>query len=149
MERGFGKNRYVSRGAVNSFSLISDQSFIVQNAQRIARAFFEIVLRKNMPLMSGRVLRVCKMIESRVWPTQHPLRQMATLGQDVLHKLEDRKLSLDRLHEMDSKVRSVSRLLEFLHFSLTAPELTGFLWVPLRCGRLSWSVNRFILPCQL
>lgn len=51
---------YISRGPVNAFSLISDQSFIVQNASRIARALFEIVLRKNWPLMSGRVLRVSK-----------------------------------------------------------------------------------------
>jgi activating signal cointegrator complex subunit 3 len=51
---------YVSRGSVNSFSLISDQSFIAQNSSRIARALFEIVLRKNWPLMSGRVLRVSK-----------------------------------------------------------------------------------------
>lgn len=51
---------YISRGNVSSFSLISDQSFIVQNASRIARALFEIVLRKNWPLMTGRVLRVSK-----------------------------------------------------------------------------------------
>ena len=94
---------YISRGQVNSFSLISDQSFIVQNATRIARALFEIVLRKNLPLMSGRVLRVSKMIEQRVWDSQHPLRQFQTLGQDILTKLEDRKLSLERLVEMDSK----------------------------------------------
>ena len=47
---------YISRGQVNSFSLLSDQSFIVQNATRIARALFEIVLRKNLPHLSGRVL---------------------------------------------------------------------------------------------
>lgn len=37
---------YISRGMLNSFSLISDQSFIVQNATRITRALFEIVLRR-------------------------------------------------------------------------------------------------------
>lgn len=94
---------YISRGSVNSFSLISDQSFIVQNASRIARALFEIVLRKNWPLMSGRVLRVSKMIEQRVWDSQHPLRQFGTLGQDILCKLEDKKLSMERLREMESK----------------------------------------------
>nr|CAH0109762.1 unnamed protein product [Daphnia galeata] len=94
---------YVSRGSVNSFSLISDQSFIAQNASRIARALFEIVLRKNWPLMSGRVLRVSNMIEQRVWDSQHPLRQFGTLGQDIILKLEEKKLSLERLREMDSK----------------------------------------------
>ena len=93
---------YVSRGMLNSFSLISDQSFIAQNAGRICRALFEIVLRKHWPLMSGRVLRVCKMIEQRCWDGQHPLRQFGTLAFDVLNKLEERKLSLDRLREMES-----------------------------------------------
>lgn len=93
---------YVSRGILSSFSLISDQSFIAQNAGRICRALFEIVLRKHWPLMSGRVLRVCKMIEQRCWDGQHPLRQFGTLAFDVLSKLEERKLSLDRLREMES-----------------------------------------------
>lgn len=53
--------------------------------------------------MSGRVLRVAKMMERRVWDSQHPLRQFETLSQDILYKLEDRKLSMDRLLEMDSK----------------------------------------------
>jgi len=78
-------------------------SFIAQNATRIARALFEIVLRKNWPLMSGRVLRVSKMLEQRIWDAQHPLRQLGTLAQDVLWKLEDKKLTLDRLREMESK----------------------------------------------
>lgn len=43
------------------------------------------------------------MIERRVWDSQHPLRQFATLGQDIYSKLEDKKLTLDRLREMESK----------------------------------------------
>lgn len=43
------------------------------------------------------------MIEQRVWDSQHPLRQFGTLGQDIIIKLEEKKLSLERLREMDSK----------------------------------------------
>ena len=49
------------------------------------------------------------MIEQRVWDSQHPLRQFATLGQDILMKLEEKNsfgktlLPLERLREMDSK----------------------------------------------
>ena len=91
-------------------------SFIAQNATRIARALFEIVIRKNWPLMSGRVLRVAKMLEQRIWDSQHPLRQFGTLGQEVLWKLEDKKLTLDRLREMESKEIGV-----FIHNQRSGP----------------------------
>ena len=42
---------FIFRGRVRSFSLISDMTYITQNAARIARALFEIVLRKNLPLL--------------------------------------------------------------------------------------------------
>ena len=53
---------YISRGYVRSFSLISDQNYVVTNASRIARALFEIVLRKNWPLLAGRILQFAKTI---------------------------------------------------------------------------------------
>ena len=53
---------HISRGYVRSFSLISDQNYVVTNASRIARALFEIVLRKNWPLLAGRILQFAKTI---------------------------------------------------------------------------------------
>ena len=65
---------YISRGFVRSFSLISDQNYIITNATRIARALFEIVLRRNWPLLAGRILKVSKTIEKRMWDFETPLR---------------------------------------------------------------------------
>lgn len=94
---------HISRGRVNSFSLISDQNYIVQNATRIARALFEIVLRKNWPLLAGRVLKFAKMIEKQMWDFESPLKQHLGLKYEVLTKLETRNFTLDRLREMDGK----------------------------------------------
>ena len=46
-----------------------------QNAGRIVRALFEIALRKGWPLMTGRLLQLCKIIDRRMWPFASPLRQ--------------------------------------------------------------------------
>ncbi len=66
---------HVSRGRINSFSLISDQQYVITNATRIARALFEIVLRKNWPLLAGRMLKFAKTLERQMWDFEHPLKQ--------------------------------------------------------------------------
>jgi hypothetical protein len=46
------------------------------------------------------------MIEKRLWDTQHPLRQFATVVEDsVIGKLESAGLTADRLLEMTAAVR--------------------------------------------
>ena len=53
--------------------------------------------------MAGRLLALSKTIEKRLWGFENPLRQFPILKQEILQKLEARKLTLDKLREMDSK----------------------------------------------
>jgi len=76
---------------------------MLQNATRIIRALFEMALRRNWPLMAGRLLKLSKVVEKRLWDWEHPLRQFSHLSGEVLNKIEERKLSVDRLRDMDSK----------------------------------------------
>jgi len=76
---------------------------MLQNAARIIRALFEMALRRNWPLMAGRLLKLSKVVEKRLWDWEHPLRQFAYLPAEVLTKIEERGLSVDRLRDMDSK----------------------------------------------
>lgn len=95
---------FLSRGRVNSFSLMSDLSFITQNAVRIARAVFDIMLHKNNSLMAGRFLRLCLMLEHQQWHTESEMRQFHILGPDIINKIEARSgLNVHKLREMDSK----------------------------------------------
>ncbi len=94
---------HISRGRVNSFSLISDQHYVVQNGSRIARALFEIALRKNWPLLAGRILKFAKTIERQMWDFESPLKQHPGIKFEILDKLERRNFTLDRLREMDPK----------------------------------------------
>lgn len=51
---------YISRSRIDGFSLVSDLSYVSQNVTRIARALLEITIKKGLPLMSGRLLNICK-----------------------------------------------------------------------------------------
>ncbi len=67
---------YISGAELNSFSLVSDASYVSQNAGRIARALFEVSVRNGWPLRAARLLNMCRMIDRRLWPTATPLRQV-------------------------------------------------------------------------
>ncbi|TSK34894.1 Activating signal cointegrator 1 complex subunit 3 [Bagarius yarrelli] len=105
VENGYGKvnillQTYIGRGELDSFSLISDLSYVAQNAARIVRALFEIALRKRWPAMTYRLLNLCKVIDKRLWGWAHPLRQFTTLPHTVLSRLEEKKLTVDKLKDM-------------------------------------------------
>ncbi|XP_023246702.1 activating signal cointegrator 1 complex subunit 3 [Copidosoma floridanum] len=94
---------FLSRGRVKSFSLLSDQAYITQNAVRICRALFEMMLRKNNAIMASRVLGMAKMMELQQWDHMSALRQFVCLPFEVIVKIEERDLTVGRLREMDVK----------------------------------------------
>ncbi|XP_055550848.1 activating signal cointegrator 1 complex subunit 3 [Wyeomyia smithii] len=94
---------YLSKGFVKSFSLVSDMSYITQNAVRIARALFTIVLRQNNPILAGRMLNISKMFEKQMWEFMTPMYQFPILPMDVVEKIEHRGLSILALRDMDLK----------------------------------------------
>ena len=71
---------YVSRASLDAFSLVSDASFVAQNVCRIARALFEMALRRGWPALAARTLELAKCFEHRLWPEQSPLRQFVAAG---------------------------------------------------------------------
>ncbi|XP_015183023.1 PREDICTED: activating signal cointegrator 1 complex subunit 3 isoform X2 [Polistes dominula] len=94
---------YLSRGWVDSFSLTSDLAYITQNAVRICRALFEIMLRQNNAIMATRLLLMAKMLELQQWDYMSPLRQFSCLSAEIIKKIEDRSITVDKLIDMDVK----------------------------------------------
>ncbi|XP_075226481.1 activating signal cointegrator 1 complex subunit obelus isoform X2 [Lycorma delicatula] len=94
---------FLSRGRVTSFSLISDLAFVTQNAVRIVRALFDIMLRKNNPLMAGRFLAFSQMFEREQWEVESEMRQFNILSHEIIFKLEEKNHTVHDLREMDSK----------------------------------------------
>nr|XP_014120434.1 activating signal cointegrator 1 complex subunit 3 [Zonotrichia albicollis]XP_026647376.1 activating signal cointegrator 1 complex subunit 3 [Zonotrichia albicollis] len=105
VENNYGKinillQTYISRGEMDSFSLISDSAYVAQNAARIVRALFEIALRKRWPAMTYRLLNLSKVIDKRLWGWVSPLRQFPVLPPSVLSKLEEKNLTIDKMKDM-------------------------------------------------
>lgn len=125
VENGYGKinvllQTYISRGEVDSFSLISDLSYVAQNAARIVRALFEIALRKRWPAMTYRLLTLCKVIDKRLWAFAHPLRQFPSLSHVVLNRLEEKKLTVDKLKDMSKD--EIGHMLHHVNVGLTVKQ---------------------------
>lgn len=94
---------YLSRGWVESFSLTSDLAYITQNTVRICRALFELLLRQNNAIMSGRLLEMAKMLELQQWDYMNPLRQFSCLTAEIIKKIEERDIKINKLIDMAVK----------------------------------------------
>ena len=73
-----------------SFTLISDTNYISANAGRVARALFEMCLKRNMAPAALQFLRVAKSIDKRLWWFRKtPLRQFdGELKEHIFKALE-------------------------------------------------------------
>lgn len=67
---------YLRNINLRTFSLISDMAYIVQNSARLLRAMFEIAMNKNYATLAKVALRWCQVLDKRLRPDDHPLKQM-------------------------------------------------------------------------
>jgi len=91
---------FFSRAHVESFSLISDSNYIVQNSSRILRGLFEITLKKGWCGVSKMILDLCKMIDHQMWHFESPLRQLNILHPETLKKIEERDWQPEEIIDM-------------------------------------------------
>ena len=47
------------------------------------RALFEIALRRNWPLLAGRILKFAKTIERQMWDFETPLKQHPSVRYEI------------------------------------------------------------------
>lgn len=94
---------YISRTRVEGFSLVSDMNYVTDNSVRITRALFEIVLHKNWPLLAGRLLTMAKMLERQMWGFQSPMRQFSKLPPLIMDKIDEKRLTVEKIRDMDAK----------------------------------------------
>nr|XP_048700883.1 activating signal cointegrator 1 complex subunit 3 isoform X3 [Caretta caretta] len=125
VENSYGKinillQTYISRGEIDSFSLISDSAYVAQNAARIVRALFEVALRKRWPAMTYRLLNLSKVIDKRLWGWANPLRQFSVLPPSVLAKLEEKNLSVDKMKDM--RKDEIGHMLRHVHIGLKVKQ---------------------------
>jgi pre-mRNA-splicing helicase BRR2 len=97
---------YISRLKMDGFAIAADMVFVQQSAARLARALFEICLRRGWASLARRTLDLCKAIDRRQWASASPLRQFTPaqggLSEDVLRKLENKNLPWARYYDLTS-----------------------------------------------
>lgn len=102
----------LSRGKVNSFSLISDTFFVQQNVKRICRGLFDYAIRRGMPIFSRRLLTFSKMFELEQWDFQSPMKQFSKqIDQIEIEKLERLKLPLFKIRSEEYSYKELARLI--------------------------------------
>jgi activating signal cointegrator complex subunit 3 len=83
---------YIARARIKSFTLVSDMNYIASNAGRVARAIFEICLKKQNPGAAVKLLRIAKSVDKRIWWFQTPLRHFEDeLTESVYSSLETKE----------------------------------------------------------
>jgi activating signal cointegrator complex subunit 3 len=83
---------YISRHNIRSFTLISDTNYIASNAGRVARAMFEMCLKRGSVGAAVKLLRIAKSVDRRIWWFQTPLRQFeGELKNQVYAALESKQ----------------------------------------------------------
>ena len=93
---------YISRARLEDFALVSDSAYVAQNAARICRALFMIVLNRRWGHQCLVLLSLCKSIEKQVWPFQHPFHQF-DLPLPILKNLDEKAniSSIESLRDME------------------------------------------------
>ncbi|CAG8523268.1 12523_t:CDS:10 [Ambispora gerdemannii] len=93
---------YLSKLPLEDFALVSDSSYVVQNAKRIVRALFEIALNRSWSNVTFELLDLCKAIDKKMWMYEHPLAQFG-LPADIISKLKNHphQASMEELRDMD------------------------------------------------
>ncbi|KAI9730047.1 MAG: hypothetical protein M1818_008316 [Claussenomyces sp. TS43310] len=93
---------YISRARLEDFALANDSNYVAQQGARICRALFMIALNRRWGYQCLVLLSLCKSIEKRIWPFQHPLHQFE-LPLPVLKNLDEKtsSTSIESLRDME------------------------------------------------
>eukprot|EP00605_Chrysophyceae_sp_TOSAG23-4_P002875 GSChrysophyteH1.ASY1.ANO1.3170.1 assembled CDS len=87
---------------VESFTLQSDTNYIATNAGRIARALFEINVKRGWSAMARLYLELSKSIDRRMNMHDTPLRQFNELSREIIHRIETTNSTPEKIIDMDA-----------------------------------------------
>jgi replicative superfamily II helicase len=105
---------FISNASITEFSLVSDSNYVAQNSIRILRAMFELSVMRGFCVAAEGLLDLCKSLEQRKWPFNHPLGQFSNLPFEVVEKLNGTGMVVDELREMTGS--DIGRLIRYQNF---------------------------------
>lgn len=65
---------YIGRFPLEGYALNSDMIYVTQSAGRIMRGIYEICLKRGWANVTEECLKICKMIDKRMWGCMTVLR---------------------------------------------------------------------------
>jgi antiviral helicase SLH1 len=95
---------FISRARLEDFALVSDSSYVAQNASRLCRSIFMIALHRRWGNLAQVMLSICKSIDKRAWSFRHPLSQF-DLPHHIIQILEadERTSNIESLGELTAE----------------------------------------------
>uniref|UniRef100_A0A1I7T7W5 SEC63 domain-containing protein n=1 Tax=Caenorhabditis tropicalis TaxID=1561998 RepID=A0A1I7T7W5_9PELO len=97
----------ISRTSTRNLALMSEQLYVQQNAGRLCRAMFEMVLKNRWSQAANAFLGIAKCVEKQMWMNQCPLRQFIQkidIPITWIEKIERKKARESDLLELSPKV---------------------------------------------
>ncbi|EDS40858.1 U520 [Culex quinquefasciatus] len=86
--------------------------YATQNASRLLRAIYEIVLHREWAQLADKCLMLCKMIDRRMWQSMSPLRQFRKMPDEIEKKIE-KICPWERLYDLEAdKIDELIRVAE-------------------------------------
>ena len=118
---------YLVHTQLDTFSLVSDTAYIIQNGGRIMRALYEMCLKKNWAYMSEKLLGLSRSMDRRIMEWDSPLLQFTTfcnmggfsastssnffqggyLEEELVRKVQEVGLTIERINELEVKELTV------------------------------------------
>ena len=117
---------YIAGAQVYDSSLTSEMAYVAQNAARIVRALFELVLRRGWATVTGIVLSLAKSIDRRMWPFEHPLGQLDMVNTDLCSRLNSADQRLNNIEFM--REMGANELGSTIHFERMGRTLYDAAW---------------------
>lgn len=102
---------YISRAKIKSFTLISDTNYIAANAGRIARALFEMRLKKKRSGAALKLLRIANAVDKQHWWFRSPLRHFEGEFPEAVHSCLETSSSNRRRYDSFETVLSLLDML--------------------------------------
>jgi len=86
-------------------------AYIHQSASRIIRGLFEVFLKRGWANVTETALKMCKMIDKRMWSCMTPLRQFPNINEKILKRIENQEhLTWEHLYNM--KVQQLGSIIK-------------------------------------
>ena len=92
---------FVSKLKLEGFALLADMCHVQQSAARIMRCLFEIAQKRGWAELARLTLDYSKMVSSRNWRSQSPLRQFKNVPEIVARKLERKDIEWNRYVDLN------------------------------------------------